>query len=279
VRACLCLGLLFIPVTVHAEQVSVRTAWGELKNGELVEGVRGDYLLLRYPSQREEMIGWSSIHSVARAGYPFETKNKLDLPWAARPTIGVTAGLGGVGAARFGPYLGSGVSLGASAGVSITRFASFVMVYEYVSHPPDVRNAQAPSGRSHFVGVAARVRLNDASGTAGFFFQPTLGLRHTAYSFSPTDGTDFDQFGFAELPRGKMTERASLLGWEARVAFGLAFSMTRTLSVDVYLLPGIGSFFNYTDTLGCSTFRFGACGGGYKFGYTSLSFLIGVTWN
>ncbi len=261
--------------SVHAEQVSVRTAWGDVKSGELVEGVRGDYLLLRYPSKREELIRWDSIHSVARTGYPYESKKKLELPWPIRPTLGVQLGLGGLGADWFGPYLSTGATLGASAGVAFARWASLVALYEWTSHSYDIRNTGAPAGRSHFVGLGARVRANDATGNTGLFFQPSIGLRQTAYSFSRLDG-NADRYG---TPEGRMSERASLLGWEVRGGLGIAFTASRTVSVDVYFAPGIGSFFRYTDTLGCATFRFGACGGGYKFSYTSLAFMIGVTWN
>lgn len=264
--ALLCAG------SVHAEQISVRTSWGDVKRGELVEGVRGDYLLLRYPSQREETIRWESIHSVARAGYPYESKKKLALPYAARPSIGVQFGLGAIGAERFGPYLGSGVTLGVSGGVSLARWAALIAVYEWTSHPYDERNTGAPAGRSHFVGLAARLRTNDGTGGVGFFFQPAVGLRQTAYSFSALDGDGMP-------PTGRKGERASLLGWELRAAAGLAFTASRTVSVDLALVPGIGSFFDYSDTLGCATFRYGACGGGYRFTYTSFALMIGIAWN
>lgn len=255
-----------------AEQVSVKKAWDQTVRGELVEGAHGDYVLIRHRSGRETMLAWPSIYSIARAGYPPDPKERIELPWPARPTLGVHFGLTSLGAGLFSPYFGTGATVGVSGGVAVARYAALVVVYDWTGLGTDERNRGARGSQSHFIGVGGRLSTNRATGSAGLLFEPIVGLRSVSYSFSTHDGNN-------KFAASLLRERASLLGFEARFAIGVALTFSRAVSGDMYLAPGFGKFFHYEDSLDCATFKFGRCGGGYDFGYALLNFGVAVRWN
>lgn len=263
------LGAL-IALTTPARADTVRTVWNETLHGRIVEGVRGDYVLLRREDGSERVVQWSSIREINAV-----SPERFDVPWPLRPSLGVRAGVSSVSADWFSPYLSAGAMLGVTAGVSLSRAVAAAALYETTSHPPDERNPSAPAGRSHFLAVALRIRTSSALGTTGLFLEPAIGLRSTSYAFSPNDGND----EFFEPPRGPMSERASLFGGEVRFAIGAAFSPSRTLSIDFFVAPGIGYYVRYRDTLDCSTFRFNNCGSSTRFSFLTTTFAAAIHWN
>lgn len=176
------------------------------------------------------------------------------------PTFGARFGVTWLSVAKdFNPYLSGGATYGANLGWAFSRNVALMANYEWASVGTDVRNRGAGHGGSHYLAGGGRIGTTD--GGAGLYFETLIGLRTISYSFFRDDGFQADAW---DLPRGPGVERASLRGWELRLAMGLSAPITRKIWFDGFAAFGLGKMLHYSDTLDCATFAPGPCGS-YKF--------------
>jgi hypothetical protein len=241
--------LLLFPATAHAARVTVTMKGNGRVEGELIEGVTNDYVLVRDDLGRTRQLSWRNIHRI-------DGRNPEALPWPSRLTFGGQLGVTSLNVETMNAYLSSGLTLGGYAGWAFYRSVAVIASYEATWPGSDVRNRGAQSQLSHFAGAGARLTSNTVSDDVGFYSHVLFGMRTIAYKFDPSDGSGNEWF----VPTGPMSERASMTGWELRLAIGVALTPTRDVSLDMFGAASIGEMRRYSDTLSCSTFGAGPCG-------------------
>lgn len=277
------LASLAISLVALASPVRVMKDDGSVYEGELLEAREGDDLVMRTPSGRTVTFAWSTLRWVEYDGHKVgantERAGEIDWPWPGRLTVAAHSGLAFFTSDTFGPYVSGGFAYGGSIGWSFRRSLALALLYEHAELGTGERNGLAKSNPSNALAVVARWRSNPASRRVGLFGHLGFGARWLSYRFDKNDGLPVPgPFGDGFVA-SSANEKASLFGLEARIAFGLAITLTRALSIDLYYSGSAGRFLRYSDTLDCNTFVHGSCGGGYSFTYGQHGLTAEVSWN